>query len=206
MNKLYTNTPFIPKETNDFSQITNRIFITNAYTASNDRILQHHNIKHIIGYYPVNYDEQKYNIMRINLQDIQIANISQYFEPTYKFIDNAVNKNENILVHCHLGVSRASTTVIHYLMKKWNKSFDEVFSYVKGKRPIINPNPGFRKQLKSVESFRPLYDSEQKNVKPSFDSLYTIHHDKEPKQYNIPAPYSSGSSMGYFPVPKNRKF
>jgi len=39
-----------------------------------------------------------------------------------------------------------------YLMKKLNWSYKEAFDYVRKKRWVINPNPGFVKQLKRYEA------------------------------------------------------
>jgi hypothetical protein len=35
-------------------------------------------------------------------------------------------------------------------MKKHNMSYDKIYEYIKLKRNIVNPNPGFVKQLKAL--------------------------------------------------------
>ena len=50
-------------------------------------------------------------------------------------------------MHCMAGVSRSATLVIAYIMKKYKMSLDEAKKLVEAKRPFINPNPGFIKQL-----------------------------------------------------------
>jgi protein-tyrosine phosphatase len=69
-----------------------------------------------------------------------------------------LKKNSNgevkwkVLVHCHAGVSRSSTIVISYLMRKYiNFSLNDALKFVKSKRPIIKPNKGFMKQLQKYE-------------------------------------------------------
>jgi protein-tyrosine phosphatase len=52
-----------------------------------------------------------------------------------------------VFVHCFAGVSRSATIVIAYLMKEHGLSFNSAIKFVKSKRPQINPNDGFRKQL-----------------------------------------------------------
>ena len=56
-----------------------------------------------------------------------------------------------MLVHCYAGVSRSSSTVIYYLMRKHDLSLKDALNYVKACRWFINPNPGFMRQLKVVE-------------------------------------------------------
>jgi len=75
-------------------------------------------------------------------------------EKTYEFIDNFLSRGEKVLVHCTAGVSRSASVVIYYLMKKFNLSFEEADQIVRSKRPIIEPNPGFRKQLKHFDLLR----------------------------------------------------
>lgn len=51
------------------------------------------------------------------------------------------------------GVSRSATLVIAYIMKKYSMPLEQAKRLVEEKRPFINPNPGFIKQLE-------LYDKE----------------------------------------------
>ena len=46
------------------------------------------------------------------------------------------------------GVSRSASIVIGFLMEHRGMSFTEAFDWVKTKRPKIQPNQGFLKQLK----------------------------------------------------------
>jgi atypical dual specificity phosphatase/dual specificity phosphatase 12 len=57
------------------------------------------------------------------------------------------------LVHCYAGISRSASIIISYLMKKYNWSYEKAYNYVKNKRPIINPNRGFKKQLIQYENY-----------------------------------------------------
>ena len=51
------------------------------------------------------------------------------------------------LVHCVSGVSRSVTICLAYLMKYYNITLRNAFRYVSVRRPIVNPNTGFWKQL-----------------------------------------------------------
>jgi protein-tyrosine phosphatase len=89
--------------------------------------------------------------MRINKSDIFYENILESFDDAYKFIDEAVTNNQNILVHCYAGISRSPTIVASYLMKKFCISRDEALNIIKQKRNIIKPNFGFMKQLEKYQ-------------------------------------------------------
>lgn len=54
-----------------------------------------------------------------------------------------------VLVHCKMGISRSSSTVIAYVMKQQRWPLDVVLAYVRDRRPIIKPNEGFMKQLQT---------------------------------------------------------
>lgn len=50
-----------------------------------------------------------------------------------------------------MGVSRSASTVIAYAMKEYGWSLEKAYNFVKQKRSITRPNPGFMKQLAEYE-------------------------------------------------------
>lgn len=68
----------------------------------------------------------------------------------YNFIDDALMRGENVVVHCMAGMSRSPTIVIYYLMKKFNMSFDQANNFVRIRRPLVFINPGFETQLRNL--------------------------------------------------------
>lgn len=95
----------------------------------------------------------------IPIDDTVEAQILPYFDDTYQFIEST---SESILVHCKVGVSRSSTVVVAYLMKKFEVPFDAALKFVQKKHPSANPNPGFQEQLKQYEKILK-ENSEQKD-------------------------------------------
>ncbi len=84
---------------------------------------------------------------RIEINDFQNENIIKYFGECLKFIDG----NEKVLVHCMQGASRSATIVIAYLMWKKNMEYEKALYFVQKKRSIVEPNEGFKQQLKLFE-------------------------------------------------------
>ena len=82
------------------------------------------------------------------LEDLYSENITKYFKECIEFIEN----NGKVFVHCECGVSRSATIVLAYLMWKTHSTFNEAYSFVKKIRPEIDPNNGFRRQLKTFEN------------------------------------------------------
>jgi protein-tyrosine phosphatase len=110
--------------------------------------------KNIINYYKNNNIDYYY----LYLNDLPDENISQYFDDSFHFIKNHILNGNNVLVHCRVGVSRSATLVLNYIIRQYylnrgdkNVKPEYVVDYavklVRSKRSIVNPNPGFIKQL-----------------------------------------------------------
>lgn len=65
---------------------------------------------------------------------------------------NQSYKPVRILIHCNLGISRSSSILIAYLIRKYKLCLYSAFNYVKDKRIQIAPNYSFLKQLKYYEN------------------------------------------------------
>jgi hypothetical protein len=88
--------------------------------ASNIGLLSQLNIRHIINICDCPLDKfivEKYNVLRINLYDEFQTDIKKHFDQTNEFLSNCKAKNEKVLVHCQMGISRSSSIVLAYLMK-----------------------------------------------------------------------------------------
>lgn len=80
--------------------------------------------------------------------DLPETDLKAVCEESNQFIADALNNNGKVLVHCNAGVSRSTSVVIGYLITCKRLSFNEAYDLVKSKRPCIQPNAGFLKQLK----------------------------------------------------------
>lgn len=93
---------------------------------------------------------EEFQQLTFKLEDNQNQKVSHCFESAFDFIEKQ-RQRTNVLVHCAAGISRCSTILISYLMKKYNISYDEAYKKIKSKRSCIQPNSGFEKQLRSYE-------------------------------------------------------
>ena len=89
--------------------------------------------------------------MVVRIDDIRSSDLLSRFEACCEFIDSARDKCSSVLVHCAAGVSRSASVVIGYVMYKKKISFNKAYQFVKARRKVISPNPGFVHQLKSWE-------------------------------------------------------
>lgn len=84
--------------------------------------------------------------------DLPETCINEVLRESCAYIESAQGNNNSVLVHCNAGVSRSAMVVIGYLILQKNYSFQDAYDLVKRKRPAIQPNAGFIKQLKSLET------------------------------------------------------
>lgn len=123
----------------------------------NENALKQNKIDCIVKMYKHNDDLYKYypNItyLEIDALDVPEYRISKDFVKCFKFINDNIKQNKNVLVHCHAGISRSSTIIIMYLMVKYKITIEKAYEYVKSKRSIIRPNNGFYNELNRLDKF-----------------------------------------------------
>ena len=135
------------------TQIIDGLYLGCNEGANDELLLDQLNIKKIVkvGEELTMRNPDKYDYMNIDIFDHDDEDIYQHFESSFNFIDKALNKKENVLVHCKYGISRSATIVLSYIIQKFKCRSNEVIAFVSTKRPIINPNNGFMRQLNELD-------------------------------------------------------
>ena len=77
--------------------------------------------------------------------DVPWENMIKYFAETNRFIRNALRCGGVVFVHCYGGVSRSATLVIAFLMWQYGMSMFDAMAFVRSKRSVVFPNPGFQR-------------------------------------------------------------
>lgn len=88
--------------------------------ASNINLLKEMNIRHIVSVIDSELGPtitEHCNVLFIKLPDEIQVDVKQYFDQTNEFLLKCKEKNEKVLVHCQMGISRSSSIVLAYLMK-----------------------------------------------------------------------------------------
>ena len=147
------NTMNIIKNDKNAVEIIPHLYIGSIACASNLEELQSKKITHILccGFGLKLFFPDKFKYHKIDLIDQETQNIRKYFDETNNFINNAIIKGGNVLVHCHAGISRSTSIILAYLMKHKQMKFNKAFELIKEKRGKIQPNSGFILQLKAYE-------------------------------------------------------
>ena len=115
------------------NKILDGLYLGNYVSVCKKYLLERYGITHILtvgtglkAKFPMNYT---YKI--IEEYDIPTANLKQHWKECHEFIEGAINSGGTVIVHCYAGVSRSASTVISYLMSKYNLSYYNATCHVK---------------------------------------------------------------------------
>lgn len=131
--------------------ICNGLYISSGQAVWNLENLQSNGITHIVNAAPqVESCHFQDSIIyhTIPVLDSSYETIDKHFKTVNKFIKNAIHHGGSVLVHCHEGISRAPTICAGYLIEHNNFKNDKALDYIKKIKSNINPNEGFKSQLR----------------------------------------------------------
>jgi len=124
------------------------IFIGNFEGARSLELCQKNNIGAVMNLSnKVLKNQSRMTYYAFPINDLPGAKIAELFNMTSNIIEGHLRAGENILVNCNLGVSRSTTVVLAYIIKKTGMTVDSALALCRRCRPCCNPNHGFIKQL-----------------------------------------------------------
>ncbi|XP_075071362.1 dual specificity protein phosphatase 13B-like isoform X1 [Mixophyes fleayi] len=147
---------------NHFDEVWPNLYLGDAWIAKNKPLLHELGITHILnvahGSFNVNTGSDFYCDLPIYYYGIEAYDdpcfdLSPFFTPAASFIKAGMDfLGGKVLVNCGMGISRAASIVIAYLMIHENMSLIDAIKVVTSKRNI-NPNKGFLEQLIELEKW-----------------------------------------------------
>lgn len=155
------------------TQILEYVYIGSKADAKNKSLLQSLGITHILNITPSrttdplagvpNFHEDKhpsssserscFTYQRLSLFDTVGEDLLTSIPAAVAFITLA-KFHGKVLVHCNKGISRSSSMVSAYLMSCCDFTLSQALAFVKSRRLIANPNPGFLAQLATYQDQR----------------------------------------------------
>ncbi len=132
----------------EINKIADGLYLTNFKHAKDYKTLKALGIRQIltVGAELPRHGEPMFKAMHVRINDSPDENIKKYFNSTYNFINRGPT-----LVHCAAGISRSATIVAAFLMRKYKLPMDKALAHIWECRKIINPNHGFKQQLRVFE-------------------------------------------------------
>ena len=133
--------------------VLNRLYIGSLRVARDEELLRSLNITHVLTVCPTKPNTFEGIIYKlVSVTDSPEHRIDVHFDECFEFIRAALAEGGSVYVHCFKGVSRSASVIIAYLMKFKKMRYERAFYFLKKRRSIIDPNPGFVDQLKNFES------------------------------------------------------
>ena len=154
---LYAKTMFALQpyrdDTFEATKIIDNLWVGDIRSPCNRDSLKENNIEMIVSavYGATAYHPFHFTYEKANLRDTEDENILDEIARLLPEIRQQVVQGKGVLVHCMQGASRSVTIVAAYLIKYHNMSSDEALVFMKEKRSCVNPNQGYRDQLKLFE-------------------------------------------------------
>ena len=131
------------------NKIIDQIYLGDIRAAHSEELLKSNGITHILqalaGINPAFPNSFKYKVLHVN--DVPWENLGRHFHEAAAFIKSAVKSGGRVFVHCWAGISRSTSCICAYLMKEHHITLNAALETCRKGRAIINPNPGFIKQL-----------------------------------------------------------
>jgi protein-tyrosine phosphatase len=91
--------------------------------------------------------------LHVQLFDRTSERITPFFDNVWTFIDNALAKETNVMIFCQHGISRSVTLALSYMMRSEQLSLGQAFAKLRAARPEAEPNPGFLRELRQLETW-----------------------------------------------------
>ncbi len=122
--------------------IMSQIWLGNKEAAFDHNTLIYHNIHYILNCtpdLPNKFTDMKY--YRVPIKDKNMCDVScgkqmfEYIFNAFKFIDEALNNNSGILVHCKRGHHRSANIILFYLVYKYNIGYMKAMLLINQIRP-----------------------------------------------------------------------
>jgi len=140
---------FINYNTFEANEIIDNIYLGNINSVYDKKKLKEIGITDIIsvieGFDPPYVND--FNYLVINAIDTETTNLSNCFNVSNEFINNVIENDRKILIHCTFGKSRSVTILAGYIISRFGMNPENALKAIKSKRNIINPNKFFVEQL-----------------------------------------------------------
>ncbi|KAJ6216849.1 hypothetical protein RDWZM_008006 [Blomia tropicalis] len=138
----------------DISPIIPYLYLGNYRAATNPTLLRNNGIRHVMSI----LSEREAISPDFKVETIQYKMVVKFDLPgedmlltlpeCIEHLTTITKSQQGLLVHCMMGVSRSATVVLGFLMKTNGWPFEKALQVLISCRSVVNPNFGFRAQLR----------------------------------------------------------
>jgi len=136
------------------TEVTAQLFFGSLEDASNEQKLLELGITHIVSLIGPKHSIEGIKLKHRPMSDHGQTDLKKVITMLWPFIVESQEVGNKLFVHCQSGQNRSATVVLAILMKLKNKPsrLNELYTMVKKKRPIIQINQKYARQLCEMES------------------------------------------------------
>jgi len=127
----------------NYNLIIPNLYLGNIQAASDIDFFKNNKIEAIVNctenepFHQYFEDKLKYRLSVTDSKDPDnISKFKKEIVDAVNFIDNAIDSNKPVFVHCYWGLMRSATVVAAYLMKKYKMELNDAINIVKEQRPL----------------------------------------------------------------------
>jgi protein-tyrosine phosphatase len=133
-----------------------KLFVGSLSAAESKPFIERNHISHILTVakdLPVTIPPTHCHVKHktVECHDHPMADILEVMPEALAFLQNAVESDGRILVHCASGISRSVTICAAFLMTQFGMGGKAALESIASVRAHANPNLGFRRQLQLLE-------------------------------------------------------
>jgi len=133
------------------TEVTPQLFFGSWEDAKNEYEMQSREITHIISLVG-----QKHLIAGIEhkhhpMNDYGKTDLDSIITKSWAFVEQSQRPGNALFIHCMWGQNRSATIMIVILMKHHGWSLQDAFRFIKRKRPLVQINEQYAKQLAKME-------------------------------------------------------
>jgi len=145
---INTSLTFIPIP---LTEVTSQLHFGSLEDAKNEKELRARQITHIISLIGPSHLIEGVSHKHSPMNDHGRTDLKVVFEELWPFILESQKPQNALFVHCMNGQNRSATLIIGILMKIEGKSLKDAFRMIKKKRPLVQINVLYAKQLSTME-------------------------------------------------------
>jgi len=154
-----TESSYVPIK---MTKILPRLYLGSYDNANNGVEVWDNNITHVLSLIGAKQNFEVMRYLQVPMNDRGNTNLKEVLEKVSKFFEEGQQDGHNILVNCQCGQNRSATVVIALLMKNQKKNLSvlmkdqkknlyNIHKELKRKRPIVQINVNYAKQLIELE-------------------------------------------------------
>jgi len=145
------------------TEVTPQLFFGSFEDAMNEVELQSRAITHTISLIGPKHQIAGMEQKHYPMNDMGKTDLGKIIDNLWTFVQQSQRPGNALFVHCMSGQNRSASIVVAILMRLKGWSLQEAFKIVKMKRPLVQINENYAKQLSQMEEELYGYTSVAKN-------------------------------------------